>query len=289
MLNFNLAISQLGLQEIPLKGQAFTWSNMQRHPLLEKLDWCFISQAWSCNFPATSAHSMARSASDHVQWVVNVQVNDPKPPIFRFENYWLQLEDFHSIFQGSWTQSLFQPDPAKRLMAKFKQARKVIQGWHKSLLNLAKLIVKVETIIQLMDFIEESRDLIIQEWNLKDVLVHHLHDLLSKQRTYWKQRGQIKWATLGDAGTKFFLVNATTKHRHNLILSLEDDNGIAVTSCWGPSASEGPQKYDLTMFLEYNVWTGIFGPELKPQREEAQKGYGGWRGAEAICRRASAW
>jgi hypothetical protein len=39
-------------------------------------------------------------------------------------------------------------------------------------------------IIQLMDFIEESRDLTIQEWNLKDVLVHHLHDLLSKQRTY---------------------------------------------------------------------------------------------------------
>jgi hypothetical protein len=38
ILNFNLAISQLGIQEIPLKGQAYTWSNMQRHPLLEKLD-----------------------------------------------------------------------------------------------------------------------------------------------------------------------------------------------------------------------------------------------------------
>jgi hypothetical protein len=25
------------------------------------------------------------------------------------------------------------------------------------------------------------------------------------------------------------------------------------TGCWGPSASEGPQKHDLTMFLEYNV------------------------------------
>jgi hypothetical protein len=23
--------------------------------------------------------------------------------------------------------------------------------------------------------------------------------------------------------------------------------------CWGPSASEGPQKYDLTMFLEYDA------------------------------------
>jgi hypothetical protein len=27
----------------------------------------------------------------------------------------------------------------------------------------------------------------------------------------------------------------------------EDDD------CWGPSASEGPQKQDLTVFLEYNV------------------------------------
>jgi hypothetical protein len=230
MLNFSLAISQLGLQEIPLKGQAFTWSNMQRHPLLEKLDWCLVSQAWTSNFPATSAHSLARGASDHVPWVVNVQINVPKPPIFRFENYWLQLEDFHSIFQGSWTQTLFQLDPVKQLMAKFKRSRKLIQGWHKSLPNLAKLIVKVEMIIQLMDFIEESRDLTIQEWNLKDALVHHLHDLLSKQRTYWKQRGQIKWATLGDAGTKFFHANATIKHRHNLILSLEDDNGIVATS-----------------------------------------------------------
>jgi hypothetical protein len=24
-------------------------------------------------------------------------------------------------------------------------------------------------------------------------------------------------------------------------------------NCWGPSASEGPQKHDLTMFLEYNT------------------------------------
>jgi hypothetical protein len=32
--------------------------------------------------------------------------------------------------------------------------------------------------------------------------------------------------------------------------------------CWGPSASEGPQKHDLTMSLEYNVWTGIFELEL---------------------------
>jgi hypothetical protein len=35
-------------------------------------------------------------------------------------------------------------------------------------------------------------------------------------------------------------------------------NGLAgayglLGACWGPSASEGPQKQDLTVFLEYNV------------------------------------
>jgi hypothetical protein len=162
--------------------------------------------------------------------MVNVQINIPKPPIFRFENYWLQLEDFHSIFQDSWSQPLFQPDPAKRIMAKFKRARKAIQVWCKSLPNLAKMIDKVKFVIQLLDFIEESRDLTIQEWNFKEILIHHLHDLLSKQRTYWKQRGQIKWVTLGDAGTKFFHANATVKHRHNLISSLKDDNGNTILS-----------------------------------------------------------
>jgi hypothetical protein len=51
--------------------------------------------------------------------------------------------------------------------------------------------------------------------------------------------------------------------------SLEKD-GPRQARCWGPSASEGPQKHDLTMFLEYNIWTGTFGLGLGPRCEEAQ-------------------
>lgn len=80
MLDFNMAISQLGVQEIPLKGQAYTWLNMQRHPLLEKLDWCFVSQAWSMHFSTTAAHSMSKDTSDHVPWVITVRTNVPRPP-----------------------------------------------------------------------------------------------------------------------------------------------------------------------------------------------------------------
>jgi hypothetical protein len=66
MLDFNNTISQLDLQETPLKGQAFTWSNMQHHPLLEKLDWCFVSQAWSTQLPGTLGQTLVRDISHHV-------------------------------------------------------------------------------------------------------------------------------------------------------------------------------------------------------------------------------
>jgi hypothetical protein len=35
------------------------------------------------------------------------------------------------------------------------------------------------------------------------------------------------------------------------LLSVEQE--IRYDECWGPSASEGPQKHDLTMSLEHNV------------------------------------
>jgi exonuclease III len=38
MFIFNEIIGHLGLLEFPLKGRAYTWSNMQRNPLLEQLD-----------------------------------------------------------------------------------------------------------------------------------------------------------------------------------------------------------------------------------------------------------
>jgi hypothetical protein len=40
---FNAMISDLGLVELPLKGRAFTWSNMQHSHLIEQLDWFFTS------------------------------------------------------------------------------------------------------------------------------------------------------------------------------------------------------------------------------------------------------
>ena len=84
--------------------------------------------------------------------------------------------------------------------------------------------------IQFLENLEDHRDLTLEEWNFREILRGKLLHLLELQRIYWKQRGSIKWVTLGDAGTKFFHANATIRHRRNIITKLAIDEGEVHTS-----------------------------------------------------------
>jgi hypothetical protein len=52
------------------------------------------------------------------------------------------------------------------------------------------------------------------------------------------------------------LIEKNKERRDVLYAAIRALNGglpKQASTCWGPSASEGPQKQDLTVFLEYNV------------------------------------
>jgi hypothetical protein len=102
MLLFNEAISNLGLVELPLKGRKFTWSNMQKDPLLERLDWFFTSASWTLSYPSTMVYPLSKPTSDHVPCVVSIGTKIPKARIFRFENFWLSHSSFKEIVQNAW-------------------------------------------------------------------------------------------------------------------------------------------------------------------------------------------
>ena len=91
MLAFNSVIQAHDLEEISLKGRAFTWSNLQANPLLEKLDWVFTSVEWTTEFPNTMSFPLARMGSDHIPIHVKIGTDIPKAVLFRFENFWMDL------------------------------------------------------------------------------------------------------------------------------------------------------------------------------------------------------
>ena len=77
ILLFNDIIGHLGLLELPVKGRAFTWSNMQNQPLLVQLDSFFTSCQWTLDFPNTLVNPLAKITSDHLPCVVQISTVIP--------------------------------------------------------------------------------------------------------------------------------------------------------------------------------------------------------------------
>jgi hypothetical protein len=203
--------------------------------------------------------------SDHTPCVISISTVIPKKSIFRFENYWMEHQDFLPLVQHAWSAPTFETDAAKIITGKFKNLRKVLKDWQRNLSSLKVAIHNVTLVLTFFLFLEEFRDLSVPEWNFKKILEQKLTSLLRQQHTYWKQRGSIKWVTLGDASTKFFHANASIRFRRNLITSLENAAGEMVTDhnakallIWesfkerlGVSSFQGIQ-FNLTSLLQAN-------------------------------------
>ena len=178
---FNEDISALGLVELPFKGKRITWSNKQHPPLLERLDWFFTLTIWALTYPITNVYSLTMETLDHVPYLISISTTVPKSHIFRFENYWLQHEDFmNQVSFGRHS------DAAKMITVKFKNLRKVLKEWKKSLSNLQQNITNVKLTLYLINFLEDFRDLSLVEWDFKILLEAKLIYHLQQQKTYWK-------------------------------------------------------------------------------------------------------
>lgn len=170
---FNDIISSLGLLEIPLKGRRYTWSNMQQNPLLERLDWVFTSASWTLNFPNTSVLPMTRNISDHVPYVVKIDTKIPRSPIFRFENYWVEVEGFFDIVNSAWALDPDFEDPAKCISFKLKMLRKRLLSWSKNLSKLNVLLANCNRAVDFLDLVEEARSLTREEFQGDCVVPHN--------------------------------------------------------------------------------------------------------------------
>jgi hypothetical protein len=182
MYLFNEAISALGLIELPLKGKRFTWSNKQHPPLLERLDWFFTSACWTVNYPITKVSSLTMETYDHVPCLISISTAIPKSHIFRFENYWLHHDDFMNQVSMGWHSDFNHSDAAKLITSKFKNLSKVLKDWKRTLSNLKQNITNVKLTLDLLNFLEDFRDLSLAEWNFRVLLEEKLISLLQQQK-----------------------------------------------------------------------------------------------------------
>jgi exonuclease III len=123
VFTFNEIISSVGMQEIPLKGKNYTWSNMQEDPLLEQIDWCFTSTHWISAFPNTLMLPLSRPTSEHTPYRIQIGTSIPKAQIFCFENHWIQQPGLSKLVQQVSNINQRANNIASRIAAKFKLLR----------------------------------------------------------------------------------------------------------------------------------------------------------------------
>lgn len=89
----------------------------------------------------------------------------------------------------------------------------------------ALAIEKVKLVLHFMETIELFRDLSLPEWNFINLVSKKLISLLRQQRTYWKQKGKVRWVKEGMLAHNSFHAYATIRHRKNSITTLQDSLG----------------------------------------------------------------
>jgi hypothetical protein len=171
---FNEIISNLGLQEIPLKGRKYTWSNMQDDPLLEQINWCFTSTNWISQYPNTLWLPLSKPTSDHIPCMVQIDTLIPKAEVFRFENFWVEQPDFFEVVQSTWNSEVRATNSVTRLTAKLKLLRRVLKKWSKGVSKINNLILQSNEDLSVLDKLEEQRHLFVQERNFRIILKKHI-------------------------------------------------------------------------------------------------------------------
>lgn len=103
MLEFNRLISDEGLEEVPLQGRSFTWSNKRPIPTFSKLDRALISEHWRQHGTSNALTDLPATASDHTPLMLTIKPHiHPRTRRFRFELYWLRHRDIGSVVQEAW-------------------------------------------------------------------------------------------------------------------------------------------------------------------------------------------
>lgn len=222
---FNGIIREFGLNDLPISGGQFTWSNHRIHPSMVKLDRFLVSQEWDSAFPNSHVCCLASDVSDHVPLLFRSDWDRKRFKLFRFKRMWTLDESFSNNVRNWWTSPSNIRDGVTNLVTRLRLMRSECKKWSRTHFgSINKIKIELLNNIRTLDIVEEDRDLTMSERADRLALKNEYQQILRKEEIMWKQRSKVRWLKEGDYNTKFFHRAACFKHKKNFIsgLMIED-------------------------------------------------------------------
>ena len=229
MRRFKCFLNRAQVDEIPLLGRSFTWSNRRERPTLELLDRMFASVEWLGLFPRHTLRPLSSNCSDHCPLLLLIHAFQGIKRRFRFESFWVRIPGFKDVVAEAWASEPSDADPFRVLDQKLRKVATELRRWNDSRIGNVRLQLAVAREV-ILRFDEEQERRVLEGWeqDLHRALKLRVLGLASLQRTIARQRSRLLFLR-GDANTRFFNLQACHRNRQNRIAALRVHEETVVT------------------------------------------------------------
>lgn len=191
MEHFNSWIREHGLDDIPIANRKYTWSNKRREPTLVKLDRVLVNAEWNLGFFQTVATAIMAATSDHALFIVEFSKDTTRSNFFRFENFWLDIEEVRGVISEGWTRGTRAFAVTTSLISiKMRRIRAAIRKWGRSRGSVQLLMENNKHVVDFLNAVEEYRTLSNLEFCLRDHANKKVQQLILWQTSIWRRKGQ---------------------------------------------------------------------------------------------------
>ena len=135
---------------------------------------------------------------------------------------WLSGSRCGEVVEAAW-RSCVSLDPNKEILGKIEKCGKYLSWWNYNVFGNVRRELKKKR-----DMLAEEEALAMRTGSnvwIKE-LRREINELLDRETRMWNQRSRILWLKKGDGNTKFFHSRASHLYRKNVIMGINDIQGV---------------------------------------------------------------